>query len=150
MAALLIIAALTMNTSRQNLANIRRDEQLTAVLEALWSDTSSREHVQALLEPVRLGMEGARCCLAILKIAGADLARLQTMVAAAQTDYRDVLALAESPRQMVVPPGSDPTRIASARRADRDEYQAWLKSLLPEPTNAETDINAAEHKAAKR
>jgi hypothetical protein len=74
--------------------------------------------------------EPARVRLAILKLGGGDLRRLREQLDVALTDYRDVLAPAEFPRQIAI---SATERLAlppDARRtleeADRRDYLAWL------------------------
>jgi hypothetical protein len=66
--------------------------------------------------------------VACLKLSDGDLARLKKYVEAATTDYRDVLAWAEYPRQMRLGPNAPPADQAHARREDMDEYAQWLRS----------------------
>jgi hypothetical protein len=44
----------------------------------------------------------------------------------ALTDYRDILAWAESPRQMRLGPNAPYADKARARRADAEDYERWL------------------------
>jgi len=72
--------------------------------------------------------EAVRVRLAVLKLAGADQARLHSLVDAAKSDFRDVLAWAEYPAQMK----SDSWLLAPAEnkllvQQDRDQYEDWLR-----------------------
>lgn len=91
---------------------------------------SDQEHRAALglLAPVLDGAEGERVAVACLKLSAGDLRRLEECAKAARTDYRDVLAWAESPRQMRLGPNAPPPDQARARRDDTDEYERWLES----------------------
>jgi hypothetical protein len=46
----------------------------------------------------------------------------------ASADYRDILAWAESPRQMRLGPGAPVPDQIHARREDAEEYARWLRS----------------------
>ncbi len=66
--------------------------------------------------------------LAILKLADSDLMEIDKRVDAANVDYRDILAAAESPAYLLLPPGIDPES-ADAQRAiqsDKQQYLDWL------------------------
>ena len=71
-----------------------------------------------------------RVQLAALKLAHGDLRELQQWIAAANRDYRDVLAAAEYPLTMARSPGS---RMVSEEEreqlaeADWRQYQRWLR-----------------------
>lgn len=68
-----------------------------------------------------------RVRVAALRVSEGNLAKLEKTVAAALVDYRDVLAWAEYPVELVNPtwdmPAADVTRI---RAADRLQYRDWL------------------------
>jgi len=100
----------------------RLDEKLAL----LFTGAVDRDAARATLAQVLRSTEGERVALACLKLAGSDLARLNGCVAAAITDYRDILAWAESPRQMRLGPTAPATAQAQARREDAEEYAAWL------------------------
>ena len=70
-----------------------------------------------------------RVRLAVLKLAGADLAAIDRRVDQAVVDYRDTLAAAEFPNYMAlgVAPDSSSPEAQSAIRADRAQYLAWVK-----------------------
>ncbi len=72
--------------------------------------------------------EAARVHLAILKLSNGDLLKLDKMVDLACRDYRDVLAMAESPAYMKLEPGIDPNSPAAqaAIKSDRLQYETWL------------------------
>lgn len=69
--------------------------------------------------------ECGRVRLAILKLAGRDLDKVRECTDAACVDYRDVLAWAEFPEQMTLPPFQAD---AGVLKRDRQQYEAWLKS----------------------
>lgn len=96
---------------------VRRDFPPEQVAEAL-----------AVLAQYRDG-ENARVRLAVLKLAGGDLAALRREVAVACTDYRDVLAPAEYDRYLTAVPGPETlpeAEEAAVIEADWREYQEWL------------------------
>jgi hypothetical protein len=65
-----------------------------------------------------------RVRLAILKLAAGRTDEVVTHLVAAQTDYRDVLGWAESPRAMAAGAGAGTD---ADSRADRAQYDAWLR-----------------------
>ena len=69
----------------------------------------------------------ARVQLAVLKVVGDEQAKIPDLVAAAQRDFRDVVAWAEYPEELRSPtwrlPAAEQARI---RTADRAQYLAWL------------------------
>lgn len=75
--------------------------------------------------------ERDRVRLAILKLAGADLAQIQTAVVAAKEDYEDTLSWAEAPRatQLLMAnrkiPSAQKPQIAAQ---DRQQYDNWLRA----------------------
>lgn len=93
---------------------------------ALCAREDHREDARAVLAPVIDGPEGVRVAVACLKLAGSDLLKLKECAKAALADYRDILAWAESPRQMRIGPSASAGEQASARRADAEEYARWL------------------------
>lgn len=96
-------------------------------LDALFPSAGDRLAAAELLSRLDLQQERERVLLAVLKLAGADLKRLRQTVEAALGDYRDVLAWAESPRQMKLGPSAPLADQAAARTADAAEYRAWLE-----------------------
>lgn len=71
--------------------------------------------------------ERERVWLAILKLSQeAGHADVEAYVRAAIGDYRDVLAWAEAPAQMALPPQASARARAMAARRDRLQYQQWL------------------------
>jgi hypothetical protein len=69
-----------------------------------------------------------RVRLAALKLAGDDIDKLAAYVKTASEDFRDVLAWAEYPNAMRLPPTGD-SELPSYREAtvaDIEQYQAWL------------------------
>ncbi len=69
--------------------------------------------------------------MAALKLSGGRLADLERVMSQARQDYRDVLAWAEYPQELVQPTwrlgGREVERI---RAADRAQYLAWLAQQL--------------------
>lgn len=102
-------------------------DALKTKLVALFASDADREAARAVLAPVVGGNEGERVAVACLKLAGADLAELKTCADASLSDYRDVLAWAESPRQMRLGPSAPPSDQARARREDAQDYARWLR-----------------------
>ena len=71
--------------------------------------------------------------LAVLKLAGTELERIEYYIGQADMDYRDVLAMAEYPGQMRQPYSlkeEDPERYAQVVEEDRKQYEEWIESLL--------------------
>lgn len=103
-------------------------DALETKLSALFGSDEERSAARALLSPVLEGAEPERVAVACLKLSNGDLARLERLVSSAITDYRDILASAEYPRQMRLGPSAPPADQARARREDFDEYAQWLKN----------------------
>ncbi len=109
-------------------------DRAKAVIEAklcgLFPDEALRERVEGLL--ARYGSESweresLRVRLAILKLAGSDVDKIEHLVQASKADYRDVLAWAECPNAMKI--GLCDASKAEKERADRldaEQYQRWL------------------------
>ncbi len=78
-----------------------------------------------------------RVQLAILKLSEGSLERLEQWVATAIQDYRDVLALAEYPREFARTPAElsqmSGEEVRALQDQDRQEYLAWLTWLGDEP-----------------
>lgn len=80
------------------------------------------------------GPEANRVRLAALRLCDGTLDSLRRCIEASNTDYRDVLAWAEYPREMKagaapwpLTPEQQRTR-QQIREADQQEYAAWLAS----------------------
>ena len=106
------------------------DAILSRKLDALFPDADTRAVVKGILDSYGMSSherELARTRLAILKVAGADPDRIEKTTALARQDYRDILMMAEYPRQAqasVLPDGPAKTALVEA---DRAEYLAWLE-----------------------
>src|SRR5690606_13890466 len=105
------------------------------VLRVVARDFAEAEHAGVQRELERYGDERwhaelARVRLAILELARGDATKLEACVALARTDYRDVLAWAEYPEQMAVPP---PVPARAARAARLPPY-AYVPGVWPHPT----------------
>jgi hypothetical protein len=89
-----------------------------------------RDDVAALLEGY--AERGAvRVRLAILRLAGGDLVKLRDLVAAACSDYRDVLAWAEYPEYLDTrwAEGSPEGTRAAIIARDWKQYEEWLRRV---------------------
>lgn len=102
------------------------------ILAALYPESNIRIKAQTILsryagdDPSR---RPYRVWLAILKLSGPDLGKLDHYTDVALTDFRDVLAWAEYPNQM----SSKSWRMDQASseykailKQDREQYEAWL------------------------
>ena len=70
----------------------------------------------------------ARVQLAVLKVAGDEQTKIPGLVAAAQRDFRDVMAWAEYPEELRTIPGvAGAGEIDAIRRRDRAQYLRWLR-----------------------
>jgi hypothetical protein len=94
---------------------------------SIFATDGEREAARAVLAPVVDGVEGERVAVSCLKLSDGDLLKLKDCASAALTDYRDILAWAESPRQMRIGPSAPPAERVRARRADAEEYALWIK-----------------------
>lgn len=101
-------------------------EALETKILTLFACDQERTAAHDVLSRVLMGREPERVAVACLKLSHGDLARLEECVKAAATDYRDVLAWAEYPRQMRLGPSAPPADQARARREDMEEYAQWL------------------------
>ena len=95
-------------------------------LQGLFPSDEDRERARAILAELVAGVEGERVAFAALKLAGSDLGELRRCADAARTDYRDILAWAEYPRQMRLGASAPAADLSTARREDAAEYQRWL------------------------
>lgn len=97
------------------------DPMVVAIVESAFPD-QMEEALEAL--SAYTGPEIVRVQLGMLKNSNEDIKKLRDQSELARLDYRDVLAWAEYPRQMSVPPGQATTEMI---RADRDNYEEWLR-----------------------
>jgi hypothetical protein len=71
--------------------------------------------------------EPVRVRVAALKLSGGNLVELERVIGHAKRDYRDVLAWAEYPDELVQPTWRLPEdQVARIRGGDRAQYLAWL------------------------
>jgi len=104
-------------------------------LVALFPGLREREKAWKTLEPYgteEFHREGSRVKLAVLKMAGSNLERIDYYTGLACIDYRDILALAEYPEQMQHPPleKKDPEGHARMVENDRRQYESWIERVL--------------------
>lgn len=102
---------------------------------ALFPDLREREKALKALEHYgteEFHREASRVRLAVLKMAGSNLERIDYYTELACIDYRDILALAEYPEQMQHPPleKKDPERHARMVENDRRQYESWIERVL--------------------
>ena len=71
--------------------------------------------------------EPARVRLAILKLAGGEIEKLEGLLALARSDYRDVLAMAEYPAYLTLEIQPEERAEEEAIESDREQYERWLK-----------------------
>jgi hypothetical protein len=105
-------------------------ELVSLLVERLFS-VDDRGPAESILE--RYGSapherEIVRVRVAVLKLSGGDVAKLDRAVVHAKRDYRDVLAWAEYPEELIQPTWRLPAdEVARIRGADRAQYLAWLE-----------------------
>ena len=81
------------------------------------------------------GNEGDRVRLATLKLCDGSIESLEQLIKNARHDYRDLLAWAESPRDMKAGAAPEPMTEEQRRkrseihRLDREEYERWLADV---------------------
>jgi hypothetical protein len=103
---------------KRKLATLFPDAAIWAVVEAELSRYGTESHEQG----------AARVRLAILKLAGTSLEKLREQVDIAKRDYRDTLAMAEYPTELVNPTWRQPPdQVESIRRQDFQQYRDWLE-----------------------
>jgi DNA repair photolyase len=106
-------------------------EVLARKLESLFPNPSRRAEAVRILRQYGAELherEADRVRLAILKLAGKKLERIRKAVETAKKDYRDILAYAEYPNQMV----HDSWKLTAAQNqalvdSDREQYERWKK-----------------------
>ena len=100
-----------------------RIQILERKLKGLFPFDEIRERARAIVAELIPGVAGERVTLAALKLAGSDLGEIRRCVDAARTDYRNILAWAEYPRQMRLG--------ASAPAAEREAAGRRFVLLVP-------------------
>jgi hypothetical protein len=98
------------------------DASVATKINAIFPE-GQREPALRILEAYP-GRAGTRLQLAMLKNSNGDLDKLTAQVELAEIDYRDVLALAEYPRQLRTAAGQVTEEM---QRADREDYESWLR-----------------------
>ncbi len=109
-------------------------EDLRKVLSNAFPDEDRRSQAEALL--AKFGMESyhrevPRVRAAAVKLAQGDIGMLQQIIATACTDYRDVLAMAEYPRQFhtVGLKEKDPKKYEQLVEMDLNEHSEWVRKM---------------------
>ncbi len=110
-----------------------RPGEVERVLARIHPDEAQRSAARDLL--ARYGGEDwhrelDRVRLAVLRLAGTDLAATERRVADASVDYRDTLVAAEYPRFSRLPVGTDPASEAYRKAIEDDaaDYLAWVRA----------------------
>jgi hypothetical protein len=99
-------------------------------LGVLYPNTTAREQVVEILN--QYGTEAheketVRVRLDILKLAGTSLEDVKKWVGIAKKDYRDILASAEYPGELLAPTWRMPKdEVIKIQTTDRDQYKAWV------------------------
>jgi hypothetical protein len=108
---------------------------LPQVLSKLFPDPSVREQVTNILSSYgrkEFHLEVPRVQLGILKLSGADLARIERWTNFACDDFRDLLIEAEYRLTF----GKDrlraqnPKKYEALQKKDREQYDAWIAKVL--------------------
>ena len=105
---------------------------LTRVLERIFPNRAHRLEALRILEQYggsAAEPEAERVRLAILKLAGADIAQLRSGVLGAKEDYEDTLSWAESPLDTEARIGNrklNPDQWAEIAAQDQKQYEDWL------------------------
>jgi hypothetical protein len=108
----------------QPVPKVSRDD----VLRIIARDYPPEHHADILRDLDLLeNPEIPRVQLAVLKLVNGRLAELQNHIGMAHTDYRDVLMWAEYPADAKVGWSEAPGAHQDAYRADREQYQTWLR-----------------------
>jgi len=115
--------------------DLEQEKLLDWVLVALFPDPEEREKARKLLEGYgaeEFHREASRVRVAVLKLAGRDLERIEYYTGHACIDYRDVLAMAEYPEQLrhSFPEKTDPEGYARIMENDRRQYEMWIEQVL--------------------
>jgi hypothetical protein len=108
---------------------------LSWIMIALFPNELERKRVEKVLKKHGTGdyYREARVGLAVLKLAGTQLERIEYYIGQADVDYRDVLAMAEYPGQMRQPYSlkeEDPDRYAQIMEEDRKQYEEWIEMII--------------------
>ncbi len=105
-------------------------ELLVEKLGMIFPNTTTREKVITILN--RYGTEPyeqeiVRVQLDILKLAGNSIEDVEKWVAIAKKDYRDILASAEYPGQLLAPTWRMPKdEVSRIQTTDRNQYEEWV------------------------
>lgn len=105
------------------------EDILTRKINELFPATSEREAALSLLASYgteKHEKEAIRVRLAILKLSGSDLEKLERNTHDAKQDYRDVLSWAEYPRQSKYWSLPEGIKKQKLRDQDRADYEKWL------------------------
>jgi hypothetical protein len=111
------------------------EKLLSWIMIALFPNELERKRVEKVLKEhgTRDYYREARVGLAVLKLAGTELERIEYYISQADVDYRDVLAMAEYPGQMREPHSlkeEDPERYEQIMEEDRKQYEEWINDQL--------------------
>lgn len=107
------------------------EEFLNNKLESIFAEKSDRQLAIEILQIYGLEAHEQKPCrvwLAVLKLAGSNLAEIEKITKYAKQDFRDILSWAEYPRQgrkWSVRKGPERQRLAEA---SRQEYLQWFNT----------------------
>ncbi len=110
---------------------------LTRIMEKLFPEAEVREEVYSILNSyggASWQPESARVKLAILKLSNGNPDQIRYFTVQACRDYRDILASAETPKQLANPfiRKNDPEGYSQLGEEDKKEYQDWIRGILGE------------------
>lgn len=114
-----------------------KEKLLDAIMRKLFPDTSLRSEISSILNTYGRAdwqAEGPRVKLAILKLSNGKPAQIRYYTVQACRDYRDILATAETPKQLANPyvRKNDPELYARLGEEDRKQYEDWIREVLRE------------------
>ena len=117
-------------------ARVSRDYErlLARMTERMFPDRAQRIAAIRVLEQYGgpAEPEPERVRLAVLKLAGADIARIESTVAGAKDDYEDTLWWAETPkatRSRIANRKLTPQQWAEIASEDQHQYDEWLRGV---------------------
>jgi hypothetical protein len=107
------------------------EEALKRKLALLFPDPDDEDLARQLLAEYGVEeyeREASRVRLAVLKLSGQILEKVEEYVGIAKKDYRDVLALAEYPGQLRAQTWKmNPEERKELEDRDREQFEAWLR-----------------------
>ena len=117
------------------------EEALERKLGLLFPDSVEEDLARQLLSEYgaeEYEKESSRVRLAVLKLSGGSLEKVEEYVDVARKDYRDALALAEYPGQLRAQTWKmSPDERKELEARDREQFETWLRDGGPPGTSGE-------------